>query len=474
MRRRVFLKSALAAAAPRVQTEAPARPQIGSAPRPNILLVISDDLAAWMTGCYGNEEIQTPRIDKMAAQGVRFAHHFVCTPICSASRATLFTGRTPMQNGIQDFLTPQPVASPPQGQVAPPAGFQNEVFLSDVLAGNGYTCGYSGKWHMGGEEHAQHGFRFWYAMAGGGSSPYQDPSMFFTPDGGEARRVAEKGYLADLIHQRAIEFMEGARKEGGPWFAVVSHFNPHTPLDGHPQKYYDLYKDAEFKSIRTEPAKPNALRERDLLADPIGNQRKTAAATTALDDRVGALLDYLDEKKLAYNTLVVFVGDNGYLLGRHGYWSKGLASDPINMYEEVMAVPLIARWLGRIPPGRVRQELVSFYDFFPSIMDLLEIPVAKGRNLCGRSYWPLLTTRSLGHWDDRVFGYFRNTAMLREERYKLVARNQSGNQWQGPNELYDLVAEGSEQTNRIDDRSLRHVRDRLTKDLNAWIKKYSS
>ena len=458
MRRRTFLET-LAAGALRAQ--APSS-------RPNILLIISDDLASWMTGCYGNQEILTPHTDRMAAQGVRFANSFVCTPICSASRATLFTGRTPMQHGIHDFLAPKPIENPPQGQLAPPPSFKNELFLSDILAANSYTCGYSGKWHMGGEEQAQHGFRFWYVMTGGGSSRYNDPAMFSNAGAAEVRRVEEKGYLADLINQRAIEFIEDARKKDNPWFAVASHFNPHTPLDGHPQKYYDLYRDVDFKTVPIEPAKPNALREKNLLADPIGNLRKTAAATTAVDDRVGALIDYLDQRKLSYSTLVVFVGDNGFLLGRHGYWSKGLASDPINMYEEVMGVPLILRWLGRIPPGRVRHELVSFYDFVPSILDMLGLQQPKGRNLCGRSYWPLATTRALGRWDNRVFGYFRNTATVREERYKLVLRNQG----KGPNELWDLETDPTEHSNRIDDHSLSHVRHRLTKELNAWIKKY--
>jgi arylsulfatase A-like enzyme len=453
-----------------------ARGQAGGK-RPNILLILADDLAAWMTGCYGNEEILTPHIDRLAAQGVRFANSYVCTPICSPSRATLFTGRTPMQHGIADFLTPKPVQQPPQGQAAPPPSFQNEIFLSDILAANGYTCGYSGKWHLGAEERAQHGFHYWYVMTGGGAR-YNDPAMFSNAPGGagrEVRKVQEKGYLADLIHQHAIEFIETARKESNPWFAVVSHFNPHTPLDGHPQKYYDLYRDAEFPGIPVEPPRPNALRERELLRDPIPNIRKTAAATTALDDRVGALLDYLDEKKLSDQTLVVFAGDNGFLLGRHGYWSKGLASDPINMYEEVMRVPLLLRWLGVIPPGKVRRELVSFYDFLPSILDMLELPLPKGRNLCGRSYWPVATTRALGHWDNRVFGYFRNTAMVRENQYKLVLRNMSpGHGAKGPNELWDLEADPAEHSNRIEDRSLGHVRSRLAKDLEAWIKKFSS
>ncbi len=456
MRRRAFLGAALGAAAPRI-----ARPQ-GPA-RPNILLVLADDLAAWMLGCYGNQEILTPRIDRMAREGVRFQNSFVCTPICSASRATLFTGRIPPQHGIHDFLSPKPIESPPQGQAAPPASFAQEVFISHILAANGYTCGYHGKWHLGGEERPQRGFSSWYAM-GGGSSRYQDPAMY-THDRG---RVEEKGYLADLIHRRVIEFIEEARRKPNPWFAVVSHFNPHTPLDGHPQKYYDLYRDAEFQTFPAEPAKPNALRERNLLADVTGNRRKTAAAVTALDDRVGALLDYLDERKLSEQTLVVFTGDNGFLLGRHGYWSKGLASDPINMYEEVMGVPLLARWLGQVPAGRVRGELVSSYDFAPTILDLLAMPLPKGRNLCGRSYWPLLTTRNLGRWDNRVFGYFRNTAMARDERYKLVLRNEG----QGPNELWDLETDPSEGTNRFDDPRLRRVQRRLAGELNRWLAKY--
>lgn len=459
------MRGALAAAAPRV-----GRSQGVSAPRPNILLIIADDLAAWMVGCYGNQEILTPHLDKMAAQGVRFEHSFVCTPICSASRATLFTGRTPMQHGIHDFLTPRPIERPPQGQAAPPASFRNEVLVSDILAANGYACGYSGKWHMGAEDQLQHGFRHWYVMAGGGSASYQDPVMFSNIGRSSVQRVEEKGYLADLIHARAVEFIEQARRNANPWFAVVSHFNPHTPLDGHPQKYYDLYRDAEFKTVPIEPAKPNALRERNLLADPIANLRKTAAAATALDDRVGVLLDYLDEKKLSDSTLVIFVGDNGYLLGRHGYWSKGLASDPINMYEEVMGVPLVARWLGRIPPGRVRSEMVSFYDFLPTILAILRLPLPQGRNLCGRSYWPLLTTRALGRWDNRVYGYFRNTAMVRTERYKLVLRNQG----QGPNELWDLEADPGEQVNRIDDRALDGVARSLRRDLERWIQKYGA
>ena len=280
--------------------------------------------------------------------------------------------------------------------------------------------------------------------------------------------IQEKGYTADLINQRAIEFLETARGRSDPWFLTVSQLNPHVPLDGHPQRYYDAYKNVNFETFGIEAVKPNALRDREKFDDPIGNLRKTAAATTALDDRVGELLDYLDRKKLSEDTLVVFVGDNGFLLGRHGFWSKGLASNPVNMYEEVMQVPLIARWPGHIPEGTVRHELASFYDFVPSILDMLNIEKPRNQNLCGRSYWPLMTSRSPVQWDNRIFGYFRNTTMIRTRTHKLVSRNGGS----GPNELWDSVYDPRETTNHFDSRPYRSVRDHLMLQMQSWLEKY--
>ena len=112
--------------------------------RPNILVILADDLAAWMLGCYGNQEIKTPNIDNLARGGLRFNNAFCASPICSPSRATFFTGRLPSQHGIHDFLTAKPIESPAQGQAEPPASFKNEVMISDVLAQSGYIvriCG---------------------------------------------------------------------------------------------------------------------------------------------------------------------------------------------------------------------------------------------------------------------------------------------------------------------------------------------
>jgi choline-sulfatase len=455
--RRQFLGSALGAPL-LAQRQAQVR-------RPNILLILADDLAAWMCGCYGNKEIRTPNIDLLARLGTRFLNGFVVTPVCSPSRATLFTGRTPMQHGIHDFLTPKPIDNPPQGQAAPPASFASEIMISDILAGEGYRCGYVGKWHMGNDEAPGHGYEFTYTMLGG-SSRYQNPTM-----SRNGKIVEESGYLTDLMTRAALEFLDG-QKPGQPFFLTVSYLNPHTPYDGHPQKYYDMYATARFETIGWEPAAPNALREKEMLADIVGNLRKCAASVTALDDQIPLLLAKLRERQLWSDTLILFTGDNGYLLGRHGLWSKGLASDPINMYEEVIQVPLILSWPGEIPVEATRPELVSFYDILPTLCEAARAPLPAGRNLCGRSFLALAQGRALPpgqSWPPTVFGYFRNTQMARDNRFKLVIRNDG----EGPNEFYSLRRDPREKRNEYDNMEFVTVRDRLRRQLDQWRERYA-
>ena len=451
MKRRRFLASA---AAP-LFAQRPAPPA-----RPNILLILADDLAAWMLGCYGNREIRTPNIDLLARSGVHFLNSFVCTPICSASRATLFTGRVPRQHGIHDFLTANPIADPHQGQDAPPASFENEVFLSHLLAQQGYRCGYVGKWHLGRDENPGRGFDFAATVL---PRRYQDTAFHVN-----GSPVEHKGYLTEIKTRYACDFLDRQTADR-PFFLTVSYLNPHTPYEGHPQRYYDLYKDVKFDAIGWEPPAPNALREKELLNDIVGNIRRCAAAVTALDDQVPVLLKKLQERGLRDNTLVVFTGDNGFLLGRHGLWSKGLASNPINMYEEVMQVPLLLHWRGRIPVESMRPELVSFYDFFPTVCEAAGVALPAGRKYCGRSYLPLAANRPLPPgqtWPVHVFGHFRNTEMARDNRYKLVVRNNG----EGPNELYDLRADAREKINQFGNPGFVTVRTRLQAALEAWRK----
>jgi arylsulfatase A-like enzyme len=336
--------------------------------------------------------------------------------------------------------------------------------ISDLLAGAGYNCGYVGKWHMGNDQQPQHQFKYWYTMLGG-SAPYQNPRM---SRNGEV--VQENGYLADLITANACRFLD-AQQAGSPFFLTVSHFNPHVPYSGLPQKYYDMYAKTTFETIGWQPPAPNPLREKEMLKDTVGNIRRCAASVTSLDDQVGTLLAKIHERGLDENTLVLFAGDNGFLLGRHGLWSKSHASDPINMYEEVMQVPMLWRWIGHVPADNTRPELVSFYDLLPTLCDVTGVTAPAGRNLPGRSYWPLVTNQTLPRknaWPVRAYGEFRNTWMCRDSRYKLVDRNDG----KGPGELYDLRVDPRERVNQHGNPQFLTVRDRLAGDLAAWRKKY--
>ncbi len=414
---------------------APVFAQKASRP-PNIVLIIADDLAAWMLGCYGNREIRTPNIDLLARGGTRFLTNVVSAPAGSPNRASLFTGRTPRQHGIQDFLTPEPIENPPQGQAAPPPSFQNEVMISDVLAGAGYNCGYAGKWDMGNDQKPQHGFKHWSTLL----------------------------RTSDAITASAIEFLD-AQKAGQPFFLTVSHLVP----EGLPAKYYEMYAGTGFETLGWEPAAPNALRDKGMLRDIVGNIRKGAAAITALDDQIPPLLKKINERGLRDDTLIILTGASGSLLGRHGLWSGGHASDPINMYEEVTTTPMIWNWRGKSPVEAARPELVSSCDFLPTICEVAGAAVPQ-RNLPGRSYLPAILGQPFPKkqpWRNLAFSELRNTLMARNSRYKLVWRNQG----RGPNELYDLRVDPREKVNQYSNPSFVSVRDQLAGEIDRWQKK---
>jgi arylsulfatase A-like enzyme len=337
--------------------------------------------------------------------------------------------------------------------------------ISDILAAQGYNCGYVGKWHMGSDTKPGHGFSYSYTMAGG-SRGYTDPEMY---ENGE--KVNEAGYLADIMTRKACGFLD-RQQTAKPFFLTVGYLNPHLPYEGHPQKYYDMYAGTKFESIGWEPPAKNALREKEYLGDIVGNLRKNAAAVTALDDQIPVLIRKLQERGLFDNTLIVFTGDNGFLLGRHGLWSKGHASDPINMYDEVVGVPMIWAWPGKVPASSFAPQLISFYDFLPSICEATGTAVPAGRGLCGRSYAPIAMRRPLPKeqpWRNLVFGHFRYTEMARDNRYKLVLRNEGT----GPNELFDLSQDPNEKTNVYENEQYISVRDGLAKEIAGWRQRTS-
>jgi len=429
---------------------------MGSDKNPNVVFILTDDQGPWAAGCYGNPEIRTPNIDRIAATGVRFENFFVATPVCSPSRATFMTGRISSQHGVHDWIR--------EGNVGPDAAsyLKDEVCYTDILAENGWTCGISGKWHMGNSQVVQHGFSFWYVHQKGGG-PYNNAPM--VRDG---KLINEPGYVTNAITDEALKFLNEHAKDENPFYLSVHYTAPHSPWVGHPQDIVDSYDDCPFESCPQEPKHPWAG---GLTDGCLGNREMLKgyfAAVTAMDIDVGRILDRIEELGLREDTLLFFFSDNGFNCGHHGFWGKGNGTSPLNMYENSIKVPAVASHPGRIPEGYVQKAMVSAYDFMPTLLDYLRLPLPKGCNLPGGSFLPaLLGKDDAGRDNVVVYDEYGCTRMIRTQDWKYVHRYPDG-----PNELYHLVNDPDERRNLIDDSAQAERISEMRQALEDWFAKY--
>ena len=406
-----------------------------SSERPNIVFILTDDQGPWAAGCYGNPEIRTPNLDRIAATGVRFENFFVATPVCSPSRATYMTGSISSQHGVHDWIR--------EGNVGPDAAtyLEGEVAYTDILARHGWTCGISGKWHMGNSQVAQHGFSHWFVHQLGGG-PYNNAPMVRNGE-----RITAPGYVTDVITDDALEFIDRHAANDAPFYLSVHYTAPHSPWTGHPQDIVDSYDDCPFESCPQEPKHPWAIGLTDRCLGDREMLKGYFAAVTAMDANVGRILDRLEALGIRGNTLVVFVSDNGFSCGHHGFWGKGNGTYPLNMYENSVKVPALISRPGAIPQGRVQPAMVSAYDFMPTLLDYLGLPLPQGRNLPGQSFLPaLLGVEDSARESVVIYDEYGPTRMVRTKEWKYVQRYPDG-----PNELYDLVNDPNERENRIGD-----------------------
>lgn len=480
--------------------------------RPNILFILTDDQGAWAMGCSGNEEIQTPNLDRIAQDGIRFENFFCVSPVCSPARASIMTGKIPSQHGVHDWLAKGHVSEsqlskelreqihkedPDHEYIWPKlqlCGDEAIAYLKDhktftqVLAENGYVCGLSGKWHLGDAATPQAGYTYWQTEAMGGDNYYYPVVL----ENGEM--VMKRGvYVTDYIADNAIGFLR-QRDPGKPFCLSVNFTAPHSPWSAecHPKEYIELYEDCPFDSIpNVEPhpwcagvdqtreewdQKPHpGVRFIHAKYAPIREQwqqyrreslRGYFAAVTAMDAAVGRLLKELEEQGLRENTLVVFTSDNGSNMGHHGIFGKGNGTYPQNMYDTSVKVPGLFCFPGVIPGGRVSEALVSHYDLYDTILEMAGVPYEKDACRPGMSFAGLLTgTQETFRQDVVVFDEYGPVRMIRTRQWKYVARYPDG-----PEELYDLVNDPAEEKNRIQDPVCEGVLEELKEKLEAWFR----
>ncbi len=449
-----------------------------AARRPNVLLIYTDDHGQWAVGAYGNKEIRTPHMDRLAAQGMRFTQGFT-KPVCSPSRAMVLTGQYSHRLGIPDYI---PYGNPVHVDNGLPAGTPT---IASLLKSAGYTTGLVGKWHLGyGEKYYPQRFGFDHAEA----YRYIAPGMRYKHGGKIPYLVAGQGVErfrndpqhTDILADRAINFLRANRRK--PFFLFLSIYLPHLPWQFVPEQDLAPYENAPLTVPDISGFPDVTMDEEELLR----LMRLYYANITCADRNMGRVFEALEELGLAENTVVLFIGDNGFNVGQHGLLGKGNArilgtnDRRPNMFDHSVLVPFIVRWPGVVKPGTSNAALVSTIDILPTLMDITGAEAGTKLRLDGRSLLPLLKGHADAPWRDAWcdtydMTYLREShmRMIRTDQWKLVLHvDEDGPRpaGKGRHELFDLRKDPEELDNLYGQASAKKERLQLEKRLQAWMR----
>ncbi len=428
--------------------------------RPNVVFILTDNQGDWTLGCYGNPDIRTPHLDRMAAEGTLFTRAFSNNAVCSPTRATYLTGLMPSQHGVHKYISKDVM-------LGPKAYNTLEEFdtLPQVLSEEGYTCGLSGKWHLGDNLHPHEGFSFWVTKPGGHTTGFLNQDVI---EDGEINQVAM--HQTEYWTQRGIEFIE--QNKDRPFFLFLAYNGPYglgkSVLQPAVNRHADYYADKEMTSFPREETHSWLHHNRQMMNN-LTSMRTYASEVSAVDDGVGDILAALKKHGLDDNTVVIFTADQGWAGGHSGFWGMGDHTRPLTAFDWTMHVPLIWRHPGRTPTGQRSDLMVTNYDFMPTILTYLglEARMPTKPESPGRSYDAALQGRQV-EWDNVAFYEFENVRAIRAERWKYIER-----MGEEPNELYDLDADPGERTNLWDVDAHEATRGELRKRLYAFFDRYA-
>jgi len=430
IQRRDFLKSIGRGAAALVFLDAAGcslqAAQGDRAARRNIVFILSDDhrydFMSFMKGA--PTFLETPNMDRMARQGAHLANAFVSTSLCSPSRASILTGRYMHHHRIVDNQRPEP---------------EGTVFFPQYLQKAGYQTAFVGKWHMGHDHDAPRpGFDHWVSFKGQGT--YFDPTLNIN----NKRRTFE-GYTTDVLTDQALTWLEKGRDADRPFFLYLSfkavHY-PFQPAKRHQVRYEKASVERPETMANTErnyQTQPHWVRERRYSIhgidhmetgqydnDPVPSfddlYKSYCETVHGLDENLGRVLNYLDESGLSESTLIVYMGDNGFALGEHGFYDKRDA------FEESIRVPMLAYAPGLIEPGTHVTQMVQNIDIAPTLLAAAGMQPPKAAGMDGRSFLPLLQGQSV-RWRDHILYEYHwewnfpatpTVFAIRTDRYKYI------------------------------------------------------
>ena len=437
-----------------------------AAPRPvNLVFILTDNQGAWTLGCYGNPDIRTPHIDRLAAEGVRFTHALSSNPVCSPTRATFLTGLVPSQHGLHSFLDAKYMMGPEAYNT-----LQEFTSLGEVLSASGYTCGLSGKWHLGANMTPSEGFTTWTTKPDGSTIEFYDQQVI---ENGQLR--VEAGYTTDYWTRKGVEFIKANKHR--PFFLYLAYNGPYSlgklMLNEARNRHAAYYADKPLHAFPRDAMHPWQHDNKSFHNTDAARRRmasEVSGVDDGVDDGVGEIMAALKANGLDENTLVVYASDQGWMGGQNGMWGMGDHFRPIGAHELMMQIPLIFRQPGVIPPGQTCDALVSNYDFMPSVLSHLGLgkKMPQQPKSPGRDFSPALRGQPLPDWDNTVFYEMETTRAIRTDRWKYVARFPSG-----PYELYDMQADPMERFNQYGQPSTEETQTGLAKQLDAFFNKYA-
>jgi choline-sulfatase len=436
----------------------------GAAGRPNLLLIIADDQGGNYLGVAGDPHGATPSLDALARQGIWFEHAFCNAPLCTPSRQSLITGKLPHAIRVTQLNTPLA---------------DDVLTLGKWLRDRDYQTAAIGKMHFNGP--STHGFAERVDLADwesdlrahpprGGDHrrpwrPFLDPAAVWLNAGCRSAGLPIESMDATYFTERALDYLK--RSLDRPFALVVSYYEPHSPFR-FPRRWRGRFRTDQFSvpTVTEQDRQEQPAVFANLSPDQVrGIQAAYFTSLSFVDAEIGRLIHGLDELGLSSRTLVVYVGDNGYLLGQHGRFEKHC------FFEPAVRIPLIVRWPGQVPGNRRIADLVEMVDIVPTVLHLLELPVPP--RLQGIDLEPLIRGRPGARGHDVVFSeYLENEeAMVRSHRFKLIVGTgrrlrqdgyHTGKPLPGPYQrLFDLFADPGETR----DLSMDPAHEAIKKDL---------
>ena len=444
----------------------------GKQRRPNIVVVLVDDMRWDEYGEAGHNYIKTPNIDRIAKEGARFINAFATTPLCSPSRASFLTGQYAHSNGIVDNTA------------------RNEQShrlntFPKQLHDNGYATAFIGKWHMGNDDTKRPGFDYWVSLKGQGEAV--DPALNIN---GELQTV--KGYVTDILTDHSLRFINQKRDQ--PFLLYLAHKALHPNItqrdDGSvvdvgeggfipAQRHLGMYDKAVFNrrpNYNIPPFDKPALARRIEGIPPLSAETSTKEKTIrersemlmAVDESLGTILKALKDKGELDNTIVVFTSDHGYWYGEHCLdLERRLA------YEEAIRIPMLVRYPSTIKAGTKPEQLVLSIDLASTLLEMTG--GSPGKHLQGKSWVPIFAGKANSWRSSFLVEYYSDTVFprivkmgykaVRNQRYKYIHYTELN----GMNELYDLVTDPYELHNIINDPKMSGAIKEMKKELNRLL-----